>query len=358
MERKTLRAAGEIKAAAEGRVEARFATLGVKDRDGDVILPGAFGVQEVRVSAFGHTSWGGALPVGKGRIRESGNEALADLQFFMETTPGRDHFNTIRGLGELGEWSFGFDILEEGAPDEDQRAAGVQRILRKLDVHEVSPVLRGAGIDTATLGVKCDACRARERQGEDGPDVEGAVLDALRTQDTAKRVLEGRGPRPGDPDFFRQPHKESADLAEFAAAVGHRLLGCPHHIRPPDVAWFPRCRKRSAHGFVREGLHVVYVALDRRGSGLVETVLHELKHLAQRAAGEDLTEWEADAFARGWAGPVEAAHRYAEGKSWKVAIRETGPPFSTRDRKHVVLSGGAAWTYHWRNRGSPWSAHK
>lgn len=167
METKTLHV--EIKDEDQGVVTARFATLGVKDKEGDVILPGAFGEQQVKVSAYGHGSWAGALPVGVGETREAGDEAIADLEFFMSTTHGRDHFETIKGLGDLGEWSFGFDILEEAAPDEEQREQGVERVLKRLAVHEVSPVLRGAGVGTRTLSVKCDACAAKEGTQEDEP---------------------------------------------------------------------------------------------------------------------------------------------------------------------------------------------
>jgi phage head maturation protease len=175
-----------IKDRDEGVVTARFATLDVKDHDGDIIEAGAFGEQRVKVSAYGHGSWGGALPVGVGEIREEGDEALADLAFFMDTTHGRDHFETVKGLGDLGEWSFGFDILEEAAPDEDQRQLGVNRILKKLLVHEVSPVLRGAGVDTATLDVKCDACDAKKKP-TDGVDT--AVQDEAAEEAARARLL-------------------------------------------------------------------------------------------------------------------------------------------------------------------------
>ena len=150
----------------EGLVTARFGTSGVKDLDGDVIEKGAIGVQEIQVSQFGHASWGGALPVGKGKTREDGDEMLADLEFFLETTHGRDHFETIKQLGSLGEWSFGFDILEERAPTKEEREIGIFRVLKKLEVFEVSPVLRGAGIDTATLDAKCDPCAAKAAAAE------------------------------------------------------------------------------------------------------------------------------------------------------------------------------------------------
>lgn len=189
METKTLHV--EMKDEDEGVVEARFATLGVKDLDGDIIELGAFGKQKVKVSAYGHSSWGSALPVGVGMTREKDSEAIADLEFFMGTTHGRDHFETIKGLGELGEWSFGFDVLEEAAPDEEQRQAGVRRILKKLKVFEVSPVLRGAGVDTQTLSVKCDQCAAKaggeeeeggEDAGEEAPPPEPAEPKAGEEQ--------------------------------------------------------------------------------------------------------------------------------------------------------------------------------
>lgn len=142
----------EIKDADQGLVSAVFATLNVVDSDGDVTVPGAFeDGAEVRISSFGHTSWGGALPAGKGKIRVEGDEAILDGQLFLNTTHGRDHFETLKEMGPLMEWSYGFDILESGDGEHDDSKV---RFLRKLKVHEVSPVLLGAGVDTRTLSVK------------------------------------------------------------------------------------------------------------------------------------------------------------------------------------------------------------
>lgn len=153
MDTKTLRRV-EIKDADKGEVTAVFATLGVIDLDGDVTPPGAFeNGAKVRVSAYGHASWGGALPVGKGTIREEGNEAIAELQFFMDTTSGRDTFTVVKELGELGEWSYGYDPVEYAFGEQDGRRV---RFLQKLKVHEVSPVLLGAAGpgNTRTIGAK------------------------------------------------------------------------------------------------------------------------------------------------------------------------------------------------------------
>lgn len=159
-ERKSLTSV-HVKDADKGQVSAVIATLNVRDHDGDVILPGAFeSGQKVRISAFNHASWGPSLPVGKGTIREEGDEALFDGQFFLDTTVGKDTFTTVRELEDLGEWSFGFD-LRNGATREGEHQGEDVRFIGPLpdgtagiDTHEVSPVLLGAGINTRTLAVK------------------------------------------------------------------------------------------------------------------------------------------------------------------------------------------------------------
>lgn len=141
-----------IKDADQGLVEAVFSTFNVIDHDGDVTLPGAFTDGEaVRISAYGHRSWMGELPVGKGTIRSTDSEAILNGGFFLETSAGRDTFEVVKGLGGLQEWSYGFDVIESDAGQQDGQDV---QFLKKLKVHEVSPVLLGAGIDTRTLAVK------------------------------------------------------------------------------------------------------------------------------------------------------------------------------------------------------------
>ncbi len=160
----------EIKDADQGLVTAVFATLNTKDHDGDVTTPGAFeDGANVRISSFGHTSWGGALPVGKGIIREDGDKAILDGQFFLNTTPGRDHFETVKQMGPLMEWSYGFDVIEGGPGKHEGENVN---FLRKLKVHEVSPVMLGAGIGTETLAVK--------HQRETFPDEFESVLGDVK----------------------------------------------------------------------------------------------------------------------------------------------------------------------------------
>jgi len=135
-----------------GKVRAVFATLNVRDSDGDVTRPGAFGEQTVRMSAHNHESWFGALPIGRGKIFEDGDEAIFEGEFFLNTAAGHDTFEVVKGLSpDLQEWSYGYDILESAQGEIDDLPV---TFLDDLKVHEVSPVLLGAGVDTRTLEVK------------------------------------------------------------------------------------------------------------------------------------------------------------------------------------------------------------
>lgn len=184
-----------IKNADEGQIEAVFSTFNVIDHDGDVTLPGAFeDGAKVRISAFGHRSWMGELPVGRGVIRADEQRAILEGQFFLGTAAGKDTFETIKQMGELQEWSYGFDVLGTGAVEELPEALrGAQRVLTKLKVHEVSPVLLGAGIGTETLVVKQqkdDQDETAEKDDEDREQQKAVVVRELaRFERTRARLL-------------------------------------------------------------------------------------------------------------------------------------------------------------------------
>jgi HK97 family phage prohead protease len=140
----------QFKAEESGEFKAVFSTFNVIDHDGDVTVPGAFtDGQTVKVSYWSHR-WGD-LPVGRGVIHQDEKEAWIDGAFFMDTEAGRETYRTVKNLGELQEWSYGFDVIEGEAGQFDGNDV---YFLKKLDVIEVSPVMRGAGIDTRTIDIK------------------------------------------------------------------------------------------------------------------------------------------------------------------------------------------------------------
>lgn len=174
--RKTIQGGLQWKALADGAPEgaftATFATLGVVDRDGDLTIPGAFREgQEVRITQWAH-NWG-ALPAGRGVIHADATRAWVDGQFFLDTEHGQQTYLTVKNLGELQEWSYGFDIKEWSIGEFEGQQV---RFLRSLDVFEVSPVLLGAGLDTGTDDIK--GGKAGER-GKEGRRNSSADLDLM-----------------------------------------------------------------------------------------------------------------------------------------------------------------------------------
>lgn len=145
-QRKTFTARMELKLDTKGAFEAVFATLNVIDHDGDVTLPGAFKPgQAVVIEGWNHDA---GLPVGRGTIHSDNKTAVVTGRFFLDTTVGQDHYNTVKALRPEWSYTFAIEDAEEGT-FEGQRV----RFLKALDVWGVSPVTRGAGI-THTVAVK------------------------------------------------------------------------------------------------------------------------------------------------------------------------------------------------------------
>ncbi len=151
MKTKTFKVRLQFKEEGEpGEFSATFATLNVIDLDDDVIETGAVKEgQAVRVAYWGH-GWG-KLPVGRGVLHSDAEKAWIDGAFFVDTIGGLDTYKTVKHLDELQEWSFGFDIL---ASRMGQFEGQDVQFLEELDIHEVSPVMLGAGIGTETTAIK------------------------------------------------------------------------------------------------------------------------------------------------------------------------------------------------------------
>lgn len=143
---------------------ARIAQLSAVDSDGDTYLPGAFswpsgGGQWVQIlPAHDRRS----MPLGKAWLYEEGDFALAQLHLNLDTQAGRDwhaalKFDLAKG-SPVQEWSYGYQVI-----DADFQMRGQERVqvLKRLDVDEISPVVRGAGVGTGTLSIKSAALKAQ-----------------------------------------------------------------------------------------------------------------------------------------------------------------------------------------------------
>ena len=143
MELKTI-TSNAIKALDEtGTGTALIATLNVEDSDGDVTLPGAFGNQNAKIIPA--HDWQ-HVPLGKAKIREEGNDVLADFKLNLNIEAARDWHEALKhdlaNGPPLQEWSYGFGIEEASFGDFEGHEV---RFLKKLKVREISPVIVGAG---------------------------------------------------------------------------------------------------------------------------------------------------------------------------------------------------------------------
>jgi hypothetical protein len=185
MERKTF-TLKDADLLADGSFTALFSKFNDIDKQGDLTLPGAFGDQKVIISAYGHTSWDGALPVGKGRIFESAEGGVVEAKFFLDTIAGKDTYTTITNVGELQEFSYSLPEIESEMRTIDGENV---RILKKITVNEVSPVLRGAGNGTHLIDIKSHGPLAEHLKtlSEEARDALTRLQEVAKKRETERR---------------------------------------------------------------------------------------------------------------------------------------------------------------------------
>lgn len=220
----------EIKAVDdEGSFEAVIATLNVVDHDGDLTIPGAFKKQSVSILPA-HDRRSGSL--GKAVIIEKGDQVIARGKFNLAIQAAREMHETLKfdlANGDpVQEWSYGFQIKESV---EETRDGEMIRILKSLDVLEVSPVLRGAGIGTGTIS-------AKDKDGTPlADDLAGVASEVKRVAERVAEVIAMRlrqkqdGKRSGRPGLGAKAKESLEELLDGLAfsivqqdAIG-KLLG-------------------------------------------------------------------------------------------------------------------------------------
>jgi len=182
----------------KGTVRAVISTLNVIDHQGDMLLPGAFGEQRVRLSTYNHGSWGSgldALPVGKGRIYEDGERVIFEGEFFLGTTAGRETYETVKAMGDLQEYSYALPEIES---EQRKTPEGLSyRAIKRVRVPEASPVLLGASIGTQTLDIKSAGGKGmRLAEHAEAVLADAAALAERIKQVSTKRAQEGRAISP------------------------------------------------------------------------------------------------------------------------------------------------------------------
>ena len=148
----------------EGKVEAVFSNFNEVDSDGDVVLPNAIksGYGDRGVAMVWAHDW--KRVIGRGEIVDDGTKAIFKGQFIMDTQEGKDAYNTVKAMGDLQQWSFGYEVLdsEKGMFKKDSDTEIEVRYLNDVKVWEVSPVLVGANQNTYTMAVKQDKPKGKK----------------------------------------------------------------------------------------------------------------------------------------------------------------------------------------------------
>lgn len=242
-----------------GTSRAIYAVTGVVDEVNDLIVPGAFAqtLATRRVKAVWHHEWKDAVGVvldveewmpGDPRFAEIPNwpaEAgalVATVEYNRRTSKGRDTYEQVKQWYEHGEaaFSIGYRVPADGAT---RRADGV-RVIHRLDLFEVSPVLHGAHPMTRALEVKAAATPGMEYKATPTPVELEAVKDedrikvaglALKAADTSRVLLIQRALEDDDPAAgtweFPGGHREkdedalAAALREWQEETGADLPG-------------------------------------------------------------------------------------------------------------------------------------
>ena len=131
------------------------------DKDGDVYGKDVLSGKQSTLILPAHD--GSNVPLGKATVYQTETDIRADLVFNLDIEDGRKWASALKFDLDNGapknEWSYGFRVLESDQETHDGERVNV---LKKLDIFEVSPVVRGAGNETRTIDIKAEKDQVAE----------------------------------------------------------------------------------------------------------------------------------------------------------------------------------------------------
>ena len=143
----------------QGLVEAFTNSMGIIDKDGDIIDPVAFNASIAKNLPIpvlaGHDQSqivGKVLSARPVHIEEDEYRLYTLMQMNLETQSGAEAFSNVKG-GFTREWSVGFNVPDDGW-EMNGKGKDQTRTIKELDWVEVSTVIRGASPATQTISAK------------------------------------------------------------------------------------------------------------------------------------------------------------------------------------------------------------
>lgn len=169
----------------QGMVEAFTNTMGILDKDGDVIDPVAFNgsiAKNLPIPVLaGHdqqTIVGKVLTARPVHIKDGEYKLYTLMQMNLDTQPGKEAFSNVKG-NFTREWSVGFNVPDDSI-EYQGKGKEQTRLIKNLDWVEVSTVIRGASPQTATISAK----------SEDNEEKPKTLLE-IYTGETAEGIASG-----------------------------------------------------------------------------------------------------------------------------------------------------------------------
>ena len=201
----------EMKANEVGKVAGFFSTYDKEpDSYGDIIEPGAFTETIEKRKATGHpfplcfnhdfSAVIGAVD----SIEEKDIGPYAEASF-LDTTQAQDVRKMLQS-GAIYQFSFAYDVLERRDPTEEEKAAGIQNVLQKVELFEVSIVTVPANQHAVVTEVK--SVEPETKQGKRNSRKDADKINQII--ELAKSLLE----EPED-----KPAEDEAKSAEPTAEV-------------------------------------------------------------------------------------------------------------------------------------------
>ena len=168
---------------AVGEGSAVISRIGVVDSYGDVIEKGAFSGVENPVPLIPNHGWDAeGPPIGLMDISEEGENVVGKFRLNMDLQSAKDWLSHLK-FAEKQEFSIGFkaeDAKWLSTAEQKSRKDGATRIIKKVDLFEVSMVLKGAMPKTKLLELR-SAKRKAETKTESRASTDNGIvrLDGL-----------------------------------------------------------------------------------------------------------------------------------------------------------------------------------
>lgn len=182
----------ELKADEVGGISGFFSTYDkTPDSYGDIIEPGAFTETIEKRKESGHpfplcfnhdfSAVIGAVD----SIKDTEKGPFIEAHF-LDTQQAQDVRKMLQS-GAIYQFSFAYDVLDRRSPTDEESKAGIENVLKKLEVFEVSVVTVPANQNAVATEVK--SAELETKQGKRNSKADEAIIRQIR--DLAQSLLDG-----------------------------------------------------------------------------------------------------------------------------------------------------------------------